>query len=341
MSRSSLLLPAEWSRQKAIWIGWPGDLKEWPAGLTGPRREISGLVHALLPHIEIHLVAGTPEAFETAKAACPAPVSVHELPMGDIWLRDTGPVFVVSGQTLSGLAFGFNGWGGRYILPGDTQTAEAILQVTGSPGRRHDFILEGGAIDHNGAGTLLTTRQCLLNANRNKNWNESKAEAALKETFGATSVIWLEEGLVGDHTDGHIDNIARFIGETRILCQRPFGDDDPNRDILLQIEADLRATGLDIVTIPSPGRILDAQGEPLPASHMNFIFANDLVVVPVYNEAAGQRAVLEFAALLPEHKVIGLPSRHILCGGGSFHCISQQMPQIAVSGAPDPKKEVL
>lgn len=328
MKHSSFSLPPEWAPQTSVWIGWPSDLVNWPHDLEGARDEIAALAAALAPHVMVNLVAATPEALQAAQNTCPAPIRTHLLPMGDIWLRDTGPVFSHMDGALLGLTFSFNGWGGRYILDGDTQTADAILGVTGHAGRRHDFILEGGSIDHNGAGTLLTTRQCLLNPNRNKGWTQARGEAALKVAFGASRVVWLGDGLAGDHTDGHVDNIARFIGKNRVICQHANGPDDPNSAVYAQIQADLAAAGLDVVTIPSPGRVLDGEGEVAAASHMNFIFANKLVVMPVYDTETGETARAALAQLLPGHTVIGLPSIHVLSGGGSFHCISQQVPAL-------------
>lgn len=320
--------PPEWARQHAIWIGWPSDTENWPHDLDGARAEVAGLAKACSASMTVNLVAGNATAAQNANAACAPFARVHQLPMGDIWLRDIGPIFCQTGQTLAGLTFSFNGWGGRYILEGDTQTADAILAITGHQGVRSDFILEGGSIDNNGAGTLLTTRQCLLNENRNTGWTETLATEKLKTAFGAKRIVWLGDGLEGDHTDGHVDNIARFIGETRVVCQHPSGPDDPNTDTYGRIAADLKAAGFDVVTIPSPGRVLDREGEVMAASHVNFVFANGTIIMPVYNAEKGEAARRALADALPAFKVMALPSKHILSGGGSFHCISQQVPSI-------------
>ncbi|MEL7454059.1 MAG: agmatine deiminase family protein, partial [Pseudomonadota bacterium] len=220
----------------------------------------------------------------------------------------------------------FYGWGGKFVMPGDTETAGAILAQMELPERRFDIVLEGGAIEHDGAGTLLTTRACLFNANRNPGWEDTRARRDLSAIFGAEDIIFLEDGLIGDHTDGHIDNIARFIGHRRVVCQRPSGEDDPNAERLLQIERDLRSSGLDIVTIPSPGRVQDSHRQVLPASHLNFVFANGLVVMPVFGSTYGPRAEIELQRHMPNHRVVGLPANHILTGGGAFHCATQQVP---------------
>jgi agmatine deiminase len=211
-------------------------------------------------------------------------------------------------------------------MPGDTMTAGGIASVEQSPVRKHGFILEGGAIDLDGAGRLLTTRECLLNPNRNSDWTETLAERVLMEAFGVTQVIWLDDGLRNDHTDGHVDNIARFIGPGRVLCQAPSGSGDPNADRLRAIEASLRAEGLDVDLIPSPGRILDAAGIALPASHMNFVISNGHVIVPIYEDVHAPRAIAALEAAMPNFDVLGLPARNILAGGGAFHCMTQQIP---------------
>jgi agmatine deiminase len=196
-------------------------------------------------------------------------------------------------------------------------------------------VLEGGAVEQDGAGTLLTTRQTLLNANRN-GWAESQAEAALRKVFCVKTVIWIDQGLVNDHTDGHIDTLARFVAPGRVVCQSPSGTDDPNAEILDAIASTLAdatdALGrkLEIVRIPSPGRVLDTQGDIAPASHANFVIANGVVVMPTYGTPSGAQAVEALQRVFPDRKVVGLPSRGVLgsglAGGGSFHCITREEP---------------
>lgn len=329
MSVEHLTLLPEWAAQDAIWIGWPSDTGNWPHDLAGARAEIAALVRACTGASAIHLVAGNIEAARAAADTCGDIARIHTLPMGDIWLRDTGPVYAINAGELVGLTFSFNGWGERFVMAGDTDTASAMLSALGHKERRHAFVLEGGSIDHDGTGVFLTTRQCLLNGNRNPGWTEATASVELERAFGAQRIIWLGDGLVGDHTDGHVDNLARFIGPGRVVCQHPTGADDPNAAVYAQAEADLVAAGLDIVSLPSPGRVLDQAGDVVAASHLNFIFVNDRVILPVYDEMHGETACQALGAALPDHDIIALPSRHILSGGGSFHCISQQMPALA------------
>jgi agmatine deiminase len=256
-------------------------------------------------------------------------------PYGDIWLRDTGPIFARTERGPMALRFNNNGWGGKFDLPADHTVGDDISRLAGTPIRRFDFVLEGGAVEPDGEGTILATRQTLLNANRN-GWSEAEAEAALRNAFGARKVIWLDCGLVNDHTDGHIDCIARFVAPGRVVCQSPAGDNDPNAEILEEIARRLRsatdASGrkLDVIRIPSPGLLPGDQGQAVPASHVNFVIANGVVVVPVYGTPSAERAVEALQAVFPTRNVIGVDSRALLgsgdAGGGSFHCITREEP---------------
>jgi agmatine deiminase len=262
-------------------------------------------------------------------------VSVHVAPFGDIWLRDTAPLFEVHGGRLLAHAPQFNGWGGKYALPGDDAVGAYVAGASAADLVAHDAVLEGGAIDWDDVGTVLTTRECLLNPNRNPGWRcEADAEAFLKGSLGFQKVIWITEGLLNDHTDGHVDNIARFVAPGRVAVQIPSGPDDPHAERLDAIRAELSgqtdAAGrrLQLVEVPSPGRILDAEGEVMPASHMNFVLGKGVVVVPTYEQTHGAAAVRALAQVFRGRTVVGRPSSAILTGGGSFHCISKQVPRL-------------
>lgn len=331
MSDQFTFVPPEWAQQAAIWVGWPHLRGEWGEAFDGARAEIAGFVKALCDTTPVRIACGSREAYTSAWFAFETDisrgrVSLHTLPAGDIWLRDTGPIFAHRAGRAVALDFEFNGWGGKFAMTGDTMTAGGIASVENVARKPHAFVLEGGAIDLDGAGRLLTTRQCVLNSNRNPDWTEALASDALKQTFSVDQVIWLGEGLQNDHTDGHVDNIARFIGPGRVVCQSPSGPDDPNQAVLEAIDANLRAADLDVVQIPSPGKILDKDGIALPASHMNFVISNAHIFLPVYEDTYAPQAIAALEAALPDHTVIGLPARHILSGGGAFHCMTQQVP---------------
>lgn len=314
-----------------MWVGFPSHAGLWEEHLTPARAQVAPLVKALAgPGGEsVKLMVRGAEARAAAEDLLrgAAHVEIIDAEFGDIWLRDTGPIFTGPGEAA---AFAFNGWGGKYILPGDEAVAPTI--AAGAALTSHDFVLEGGALDHDGEGTVLTTRACLLNPNRNRGWREDDAEQALSQALGARKVLWLDQGLMNDHTDGHVDNLARFIAPGVIACPASYGEDDPNAHVYdlaaraLSTMTDAAGRAIEVVRIPSPGRIMSAERRVEPASHMNFIIANKAVIAPVYDARAGAWAVEALEVLFPTRVVIGLPSRALLTGGGSFHCITQQEP---------------
>jgi agmatine deiminase len=293
------------------------------------------LVRALGMSNHVRLLVAGPEAGLSARAELGDAAELVPARYGDIWLRDTGPIFTRGGHGTVALRFRTNGWGGKFDLPGDDTIGDDIARLAGAAVRKFDFVLEGGAVEHDGAGTILTTRETLLNNNRN-GWTEAQAEAALREAFGARKVIWLDRGLLNDHTDGHIDTVARFIAPGRVVCQSPTGADDPNAAVLAEIARRLAAATdasgrkLEVIRIPSPGLVLNELGEAAPASHVNFVIANGVVVVPVFGTPSAARAVEILQDAFPDRKVVGLPSRGLLgsgiAGGGSFHCITREEP---------------
>ena len=329
----SLTVPAEWAPHRAMWLGFPSHADLWLENLAPAQAEVAALARALAgPGRErVRLMVCGDEAAAAARRLLGEVPGIEIVPgrFGDIWLRDTGPIFLSPDEAVS---FRFNGWGGKYILEGDEEVAAQIAGHAGAALEPHGFVLEGGAIDHDGAGAVLTTRQCLLNANRNVGWNRPAAEAALAAALGARKVLWLGEGLMGDHTDGHVDNLARFVAPGVVVCPMGFGEDDPNlaaSDAAAETLAgmtDAEGRPLTVARIPSPGLILDEDGETVAASHMNFLIANGAVIMPVYEEAASLLALDVLKALFPGREAIALPSRAILTGGGSFHCITQQEP---------------
>jgi agmatine deiminase len=332
LAPTTAAVPAEWAQHRAIWIGFPSHAELWEDDLEAAQGEAAALVRALAGSggERVRVMVDGEAAAGTARALLEGVAGVELLPghFGDIWLRDTGPIF--AGPAAA--AFRFNGWGGKYVLPGDDSVAEQLAAAAAVPLERYDFVLEGGAIDHDGEGTVLTTRECLLNPNRNRAWTQAVAEAALREALGARKVIWLDKGLLNDHTDGHVDNLARFVAPGVVAIPLAFGADDPHAAIYDAAARDLAgatdAVGrtLRVVRIPSPGRVIGADGLAAPASHMNFIIANRAVVMPTYNVRAAGFALEALGTLFPARAVIGLPSRALLTGGGSFHCISQQEP---------------
>ncbi len=339
MSDKTIVIPAEWAPQKAIWTAWPADADEWKGDLASPRRDVAAMVHALAGGNgalnKVRVLAKGEVALASARRDLGETADIVAANYGDIWLRDTGPIFARASGSKVALRFSTNSWGGKYDLPDDATVGDDIARLAGTPVRKFEFVLEGGAVDHDGFGTILTTRQTLLNPNRN-GWTKADAESALHQAFGTTKIIWIDEGLRNDHTDGHIDNIARFVGPGRVVCQAPAGRDDPNAETLnhiariLEQASDARGEKLEVIRIPGVGLYRNALGEISPASHMNFIIANGVVVVPVYGTVTEQAALEALQKVFAGRKVVGVPSRGLLgcgtAGGGSFHCITQQEP---------------
>ncbi len=338
------IVPAEWEAHQAMWLGFPSHENLWQEDLIPAQAEVAALARVLAEmgdeHVKLMVMGEDARKAAQGLLSDVEKVEIVDGRFGDIWFRDTGPIYIAEDDDNDDLhqakpiSFRNNGWGGKYHLKHDDEVAAQISTADGFPTDLQDFILEGGALDHDGHGTVLTTRQCLLNPNRNPGWTKSLAEQALFQALGARKVIWLDDGLTNDHTDGHVDNLARFVAPGVVACPLSYGMDDPNASIydhtakLLSAQTDARGQPLQVVRIPSPGKVLDEDGEIIPASHMNFLIANDCVVVPIYKERPGELAVEALQSLFPERNVVGLSSKAILTGGGSFHCISQQMPLI-------------
>lgn len=320
-------VPPEWAPHKAIWTAWPSRPDLWPDILDESRAEVAAMVKALAVGDHVKILATPGEAEQSARRMLDSDnITVIPTLFGDIWFRDIAPIFAQKDNVPAALTFQVNGWGGKYIYDHDDEVAAFIAKASGTPALDHDFILEGGAVEFDGKGRLLTTKSCLLNPNRNAHLSQAQIEQKLRDAFGVKDIIWLVEGLLKDHTDGHIDNIARFVGEGTVVCQHPSGKDDPNAERLVTIKKELESAGLKTVTIPSPGLVHYEDGSIAPASHMNYIIGNKTVVMPCYEDHYSAEAVVGLQKLFPGRKVVALPAMHVLTGGGSFHCITQQEP---------------
>jgi agmatine deiminase len=338
--------PAEWAPHQACWLAWPSQRDLWNEYLEPAQKEFLQLCAAIADvdpatgnqkgdFLEI-LVVDSVQRGVVESLLKGLPFRCHEIPFGDIWLRDTGPIFVrgLSGEVAS-CRFGFNGWGGKYNYPHDGQVAARIAQQVGMQVFAFPWVLEGGSVDVDGQGTCLTTSQCLLNPNRNPKMNQAKIESALRDALGADKVLWLKNGLFNDHTDGHIDNLARFVAPGHVVCMESLGQGkDPNHEILQEIASDLEAMidaqgrKLQVDRIPSPGKVVNLQGAVVPASYMNFYISNSTVVIPTFGSPSDSQAVERIGRVFPNRRAIGSSAYAILCGGGgTFHCITQQQPQ--------------
>jgi agmatine deiminase len=320
--------PPEWAEHEWVWIGFPSHADLWEGDLEPAREEVAAFARAVRAEgagEEVRLVAADPPSARRAMELAPFATVLQE-PFGDIWLRDTGPIVVRSGRDRLARSFEFNGWGGKYELEGDDTVGLRLAEGADMEAMRFRWILEGGAIDTDGTGLYVTTQQCLLNPNRNPGVSREEVEARLRSDLGADRVLWLGDGLLNDHTDGHVDNLARFVGEGRLALPEAANSDDPNAAVFDDARARAEAFGLEVVPLPSPG-LVEREGEIIPASYMNFYIGDAAVVVPLYGASNDEAAVEAIGALFPGRRAVGLRADHVLTGGGSFHCISQQVPR--------------
>ena len=324
------IMPPEWAPQDWLWIGFPHLADEWPGWLERAQEQMADFASAVAESGQQVRLLVRDEANEArARSLVSAKVTLERRSYGDVWLRDTGPLVVFEADgTRTARRFGFNGWGGKYLMPGDQEIGAELARDTGLAVRTSAMILEGGAVDGDGTGLVATTEQCLLNPNRNPQMGREEIEAELAAQLGFTRVMWLGDGLINDHTDGHVDNLARFIGANRLVVPQATGKDDPNAAIYADAAARAAAFGVDVVRIPSPGLLL-RDGVIEPASYVNFAITSHLVVVPTFGSPHDADGIAAISALFPDRDTIGLPGEAVLAGGGGFHCASQQMPALA------------
>lgn len=323
-------MPAEWAPHDWTWIGFPTNAQEWPGAFDAARTQIAAFasaLHAKGRGEEVRLVVANEGDADAARALVAPGVSIVVQPLGDVWLRDTAPITVLNGKARALVDFGFNGWGGKYQMAGDEDIGARLAATTGLPTSTQHWVFEGGAVDTDGTGLFVTTEQCLLHPNRNPDLDRGKIETLLAGSLGLSDMLWLGDGLLNDHTDGHVDNLARFVGEGLLALPIATTEDDPNAAIYADARARAQAHGVTVVDMPSPGLVM-VDGEAIPASYMNFYVGNAAVIVPIYGQPNDQAALDALAPFFPGRDIVGLRSDAILSGGGSFHCCSQQMPSV-------------
>ncbi|ACO47312.2 agmatine deiminase family protein [Deinococcus deserti] len=327
-------MPAEWESHAATWMSWPADDELWFGHLLGVREEFAELVRTIARFEPVQLLVRDPESEQDARGRLEgADVTYHRLPLDDVWLRDNGPIFVRRGNDLAFVNWRFNSWGGKFNWEHDDQVPEYVAQVLGAAHWDRPEVLEGGGLEVNGLGVGLTTRSCFLTDTRNPGLTEEDYGALLNDTLGVSQLLWLDGGLENDHTDGHIDTITRFTDERTIVTSVESNPADPNHAVMQKnLEALRRMTDQDgqpfrIVELPLPASRLEGAEGRLPPTYANFYIGNGFVVVPMYGDPNDARAIEVLRPLFPQREVIGLPSRKIIEGGGSFHCVTQQQPQ--------------
>jgi agmatine deiminase len=247
---------------------------------------------------------------------------------GDCWVRDTLPLFGRNADGSSGaLAFEFNGWGGKYEMAHDGEIGDWVARRSGARTASSSWVLEGGALEFDGQGTYLSTRSCVFHPERNPGRTEQQFEAELKRLVECERLVWLERGLEHDHTDGHVDMLARFVEPGRVVCMRP-APNDPNETVLRELAETLEEADLEVISLPSPGAV-SWRGEWLPGSYCNFYIANRAVVVPCYGTPSDRETLDILTDCFPNREIVGLEARDLLWGGGVFHCVTQPEPEVS------------
>jgi len=344
-------MPAEFEPHDGCWMLWPERPDNWRAGAL-PAQRAFGAVAAAIARFEPVTVGVSAALYASARASLPPRVRLVELSSDDAWLRDVGPSFLINAAgELRGVHWGFNAWGGLYrSYACDQAVGQKVLEIERAQRYRAPMINEGGAIHVDGQGTVLVTEQCLLNRNRNPSLSRRQIEAYLCRYLGASCVIWLGEGVVADETSGHIDNLACFARPGEICLSWCADRRDPqyrvSQDALERLMAarDARGRRFKVHKLPSPGPLYmtrqeaagvrrrrgtraRAAGQRLAASYVNFYLANGALILPLLDERTDGGARRALRRIFPRRRIIGIPSREILLGGGNIHCITQQQPR--------------
>ena len=325
-------MPAEWEKHAGTWLSWPKDPDTFPQAIL-PKVEAAyvEMARALCEGEEVKVLVDDEkgEARARSRLGRVEPVTFLRVRTVDVWVRDYGPT-CVRGRDVALVRWRFNAWGNKYadLLP-DDGAGDALALQTGWRVFRPGIVLEGGSIDVDGSRRVMTTEQCLLNPNRNPGLGRDDLERALKENLGGNEVVWLKRGIEGDDTDGHVDDIARFVGDRVVAAAVEDHPGDPNHGplsenltLLEEHEADF-----EVHRIPMPPRMEMADGR-LPASHLNFYIGNDAVVVPTFGGSSDRQALKELEGLFPRKRVVGVDCRGLVYGLGTLHCVTQQIPSL-------------
>lgn len=334
--------PAEWEPHEAVWLSWPHDTTSFPY-LEEAEAAFASFIREIHTSERVELLVLDEAMQERAVALLRvrhvelSQIRFHIHDYADIWFRDYGPIFVVNRDTkkLAMTKWNFNAWGNKYeSLLKDNSVPYFMNESLKLPLFEPGIVLEGGSIEVNGVGTLLTTEQCLLNPNRNPQLNRKEIEKYLSDYLGVRHFIWMKEGIFGDDTDGHIDDVARYVNPTTVLCARQPHESDPDHAILeknfrlLEAATDQDGNKLRVVSLPVPGWVGDDEHGRLPASYANFYIGNLKVLVPLFDTENDAEALEVIQSVFPNRKVVGINARYLLYGLGTFHCMTQQQPTV-------------
>ena len=337
-TRLGYRMPAEWEPHRATWLSWPHNLETWPEELADVERTMALAAKALATGEAVYINVDDADHERHVRGILDevgvrGEVRFFHIPTNDAWVRDHGAIFVVDDEGgLAATSWGFNSWGGKYP-PWDHDDAAAAKMAAALdvPAFDGGMILEGGAIDVNGSGVLLTTESCLLNQNRNAELSKQEIEQRLREMLGVEHVVWLGDGIVGDDTDGHIDDITRFVGERSIITAVEADTSDENYSALKENLERLQALrsgdgrSFEIIHLPMP-RPVFIRGQRMPASYANFYIGNRVVLMPAYDDPADDVALAVLKRCFPDRDVVPIPCRTLIWGQGAFHCLTQQVP---------------
>jgi len=333
-------MPAEWEPHESVWLAWPHEGETF-GDIPTVEETYLGIIAALTPGERVNLLVRDRtmelrvKALLTGAGIDPGRVNLTSFDYADVWFRDYGPTFVVNreAETLGMVSWEFNAWGNKYPgLARDNRIPSCLGSLLGLPVFQPGIVLEGGSVEVNGRGTVLTTEQCLLNPNRNPGLPKGEVESYLREFLGVSTVIWLEGGIVGDDTDGHVDDIARFVNPSTVVCAREADEGDENYRILRENERilmraqDQAGDPLTIIPVPMPGRV--GEDTRLPASYLNFYIGNRVVLVPTFSDQNDEKALGILRKVFPGREVRGIDCRALVEGMGAIHCITQQQPRV-------------
>jgi agmatine deiminase len=333
-------MPAEWEPHTATWLSWPRrEGISFPDSFDRVLPALRAMVEALIESEQVCINvcngAHEAEAREVLRGLPMERISFHSIPTNEPWCRDHGPIFLTRNldPRLAIVDWDYNAWGNKYPpFDLDEVVPTRLAQILDVPVFYPRMILEGGAIDVNGAGALLTTESCLLNPNRNPNLRREEIEQRLRDFLGVREILWLGAGIAGDDTDGHIDDLARFVSEGTVVTAVEDDPHDENYAPLQENLARLRemkigGRAIDIVTLPMPKKIV-REGLRLPASYANFYTANTCVLLPTFADSADDVALSILRDCFPNRRIIGIDCRELIWGLGTFHCLTQQQPKV-------------
>ncbi len=336
---SSVRLPPEWHPQSAVQLTWPHPATDWQADLEDVTRCFQQIAYEIASRQPLLVVGHDADQVRAQLSHCPPDrVNFYEIATNDTWARDHSGITVLEAENPVLLDFQFNGWGLKFPAHLDNQITRQLYEQGAFPGMDYrsvkQFVLEGGSIESDGAGTLLTTEACLLSANRNDTMGKDEIEAFLKQTFGLQRVLWLRHGhLAGDDTDSHIDTLARFCNATTIAYVRCTDTADEHYDALRRMEEELQAfTTLDgqpyrLLPLPMAEAVYDEEGNRLPATYANFLIINEAVLLPCYGTARDAVAQEQLQTVFPNREVIGVDCQPLIRQHGSLHCVTMQYPE--------------